>query len=127
MRTRPRLTTLPLSGLSKPASRLSSVVLPQPEGPTTATNSPRLMSSVKSRRTSTPPNERQTDSRLSGLSLISPTYARDLRQLQEQAVDDDANHADDDHVDDQQVYAQAVARVPDGEAQAVLARDHLGG
>src|SRR5215210_612739 len=101
MRTRPVLLTRPLSGLSKPASRLSSVVLPQPDGPTMATNSPRLMSSVKSLKTSTPPNEREIDSKLSGLSFISPTYARYFGQLQKQAVNHHAYQADDDHVDDQ--------------------------
>src|SRR6266851_4319460 len=39
----PSMTTRPASGLSKPASRRSSVVLPQPELPSRANNSPRSM------------------------------------------------------------------------------------
>ena len=38
----------PSSGVSKPASIRSSVVLPQPDGPSSAKNSLRLMSSEKS-------------------------------------------------------------------------------
>ena len=37
----PSIAIRPLSGLSKPAICFSSVVLPQPDGPTSATNSPR--------------------------------------------------------------------------------------
>ena len=36
----PSRYTLPLSGRSRPAMRLSSVVLPEPERPRSATNSP---------------------------------------------------------------------------------------
>jgi len=36
----PRRSTSPLPGLSRPPTHLRSVVLPQPEGPTTQTNSP---------------------------------------------------------------------------------------
>src|ERR1700675_3996305 len=36
----------PCSGLKKPAARLSSVVLPQPEGPSSVMNSPRRIDSV---------------------------------------------------------------------------------
>src|SRR2546421_611059 len=38
----------PLSGLSSPASMRSSVVLPQPDGPSSAKNSPALISSDRS-------------------------------------------------------------------------------
>ncbi len=38
---RPATSTVPASGVSKPAIRRSSVVLPQPEGPSRATISPR--------------------------------------------------------------------------------------
>src|SRR5512132_749067 len=98
MRICPRLVTRPRVGLSKPASRLSKVVLPHPDGPTMATNSPGAMSSEKSFRTSVAPKERETASRLSGLSFISPTYARNLREQQEQPVYDDADKAYDNHV-----------------------------
>ena len=36
----PRRTTSPPLGRSRPATHLRSVVLPQPDGPTTQTNSP---------------------------------------------------------------------------------------
>ena len=36
----PAMTTSPSSGTSSPATRLSSVDLPHPDGPITATNSP---------------------------------------------------------------------------------------
>src|SRR5690606_4617751 len=38
--SRPWIKTRPVSGCSSPATRRSRVVLPQPEGPTTATSSP---------------------------------------------------------------------------------------
>src|SRR4051812_19907586 len=127
MRICPRLMTRPEVGLSKPASRLSSVVLPHPDGPTMATNSPAATSSEKSLRTSVAPKEREMASRLSGLSFITPAYARHLGQLQEEPVNQNADEPDDDHIDDEQVHAQAVARIPDGETQSVLPGDHLGG
>ena len=43
----------PLSGLSMPAMRLSSVVLPEPDGPMSAVKSPPAMSSVMSESTGT--------------------------------------------------------------------------
>src|SRR5262245_45511229 len=38
---RPSMTISPLSGIRKPATRLSSVVLPQPDGPSSVISSPR--------------------------------------------------------------------------------------
>src|SRR5215204_5458361 len=127
MRARPSRLMAPDDGRSSPESRLSSVVLPHPEGPTTATNSPREISSERGLRTSTAPKERETFSRRSSLSLIAPTHTGNPRELDEEAVDDYADHSDDRHPDDEQVHPQPVARVPDGEAQPVPAGDHLGG
>ena len=45
---RPSTLTVPIEGLSNPAATLSKVVLPQPVGPTTETNSPSPMTSVVS-------------------------------------------------------------------------------
>src|SRR5215475_4493977 len=42
---RPSMAISPLSGIRKPATRLRSVVLPQPEGPSRVINSPRRTSS----------------------------------------------------------------------------------
>ena len=44
VRSRLATVTSPSSGLSRPAMRLSSVLFPQPDGPITATNSPRATS-----------------------------------------------------------------------------------
>src|SRR5690606_20171775 len=49
----PSTRSSPLSGLSIPAIRLSSVLLPDPEGPISAVNSPAAMSSVTSESTGT--------------------------------------------------------------------------
>ena len=46
--------------LPSPESMLRRVVLPHPDGPTSATNSPRWMSSVTLRTTSTPPKAWET-------------------------------------------------------------------
>src|SRR5919198_5433293 len=40
----PSMAMVPLSGIRKPAMRLRSVVLPQPEGPSSVINSPRRTS-----------------------------------------------------------------------------------
>jgi hypothetical protein len=53
--TRPSTRTSPSSGSSRPAMMLSSVVLPHPDGPHRATNSPRRMLSHTSRSASTWP------------------------------------------------------------------------
>ncbi len=45
----PNTSTVPLLGSSSPAATLSSVLLPQPVGPTTLTNSPAPTVSVTSR------------------------------------------------------------------------------
>src|SRR5262249_50419357 len=44
----PSTAISPLSGIKKPATRLSSVVLPQPEGPSSVISSPRRTSSETS-------------------------------------------------------------------------------
>src|ERR1044071_8954783 len=113
MRICPEVITFPVEGCSKLENRLSSVVLPHPEGPTMATNSPRSISSVRSRSTSTAPNDLQTRSRLSGLSFISPLNAWNLGQLHENSINGHANDANHDHPCDQQIHAQTIARVPD--------------
>ena len=50
-------TTHPASGCSKPAIIRSSVVLPQPDGPSTARSSPGSMSRFSSRTALTEPND----------------------------------------------------------------------
>src|SRR5215218_5705967 len=56
-RSCPASTTRPSSGVSKPASMRRSVVLPQPDGPSSAKNSPSRISS-ESRSTAAKPENR---------------------------------------------------------------------
>src|SRR5262249_37941693 len=108
----------------------SSVVLPQPEGPTTATNSPRRTSRFTPARTFTAPNACSTprSSRSTSVTaasaLVAPAHAGDPGQPHEQPIEEDTDEADRDHGRGEEVDAQAVARVPDCEAQALAARDH---
>src|SRR5579862_8277986 len=53
-RSWPSSSTRPSSGISRPASSRNSVVLPQPEGPSSAKNSPWKMSSDKAATAPTP-------------------------------------------------------------------------
>src|SRR4051794_18803793 len=63
---------LPPSGVSKPASMRSSVVLPQPDGPSSAKNSPARMSSESLSTAVKPPNRFVTRSmRNSGMSAAA--------------------------------------------------------
>src|ERR1051325_1205400 len=125
MRTRPAHSTRPVSGFMNFENRLSSVVLPHPDGPTTATNSPSVTSSDRWRKTSTAPKLSDTSSRRSGLSLITPPDTRDSRQLEQHAIYHHADHSNHDHAPDQQTHAQAIACVPDGEAQTRATGNHL--
>ncbi len=59
----------PASGRSSPAMMRSSVVLPEPEGPSSASNSPARMSSVKSRSTAAVSKVFETDSTLIAVAL----------------------------------------------------------
>src|SRR5215468_10281416 len=111
----PDVAIFPVVGRSKPESRFNKVVFPHPEGPTSATNSPRSTSRDMSRNTSTAPKDLHTVSRRKGLSLISPPYARDLRQLHEDSVDRHSDDSDHDHSRYQQIHSQPIARVPDCE------------
>ena len=52
---RPATVTLPPLGGSRPVISFIKEDLPQPEGPTTATNSPRAKLMLASERASTPP------------------------------------------------------------------------
>src|SRR6266550_7651688 len=126
MRTRPEHITLPDDGLRKPENRLSSVVFPHPEGPTTATNSPRNISRERSRKTSTEPKLTEASAIRNGLSFISPSDAANLREPHQDTIDHHADYADNDHSGDQQIHSQAVARVPDCKTQSIAPGDHFG-
>ena len=68
--TRPPMRISPAPTDSSPASIRSAVVLPEPDGPTTTSNSPSATSSVRSRTASTSPNRFDTPSNETG--AISP-------------------------------------------------------
>ena len=53
----PSMVMAPLSGVSKPAIMRSRVVLPQPDGPSSAKNSPRATSRLTSLTTVRPPKD----------------------------------------------------------------------
>ena len=65
MRTRAGRSTAPLVGRIHPEPRASSVVLPQPDGPTSDTNSPWRTSKLIPLNTSTSPNAWPTRSKRS--------------------------------------------------------------
>src|SRR5262250_2618742 len=62
----PSTVTVPLSAVSNPARIRSAVVLPQPEGPSSATSSPGAISSDSPLSARTVPNDLPTFSRLTG-------------------------------------------------------------
>src|SRR5436190_14326000 len=104
MRTRPIHSTFPDDGLMNWENRLSNAVLPQPEGPTTATNSPGDISNERPRKTTISPKLSETSSTHKGLSLITPPYTRYLRQLKQHPIDDDPDHSDYNHPANKQIH-----------------------
>src|SRR6185503_18363502 len=115
----------PLVGRSYPESRFSKVVFPHPDGPTTATNSPRLISNESFCRTVRVPKLRETSLTRMRLSLIAPPHAWDARQLDEQPIDDNPDQSDNHHSDYDQVVPEAVSGVPYEKAEPVPSCDHL--
>src|SRR5687767_11343478 len=123
MRTRSGRRTTPSVGRSQPEQRFSRVVLPHPEGPTTATNSPRRTSRSTSANAPTPAKAWPTRSRetrtsfmIAPSTLVAPAHAGDVHEARAQPVDARPDEADHQHRRDQQIGAQAVAGVPHGEA-----------
>src|SRR4051812_30885635 len=121
-RTAPSMRTSPSLACSKPAMIFISVDLPQPEGPTMATNSPSATDRL------TPPTTGR--SCLPALKLflillttilasIAPPYRFESFEFAHDGVQHQADDADDDHAGDDQVVAVAgIARVHDQVAQA---------
>src|SRR5262249_9925971 len=70
----PSMAISPLSGIRKPPTRLSSVVLPQPDGPSSVISSPRRTSSETASSAATLPKRLVTPSR--STSIFSPPVAR---------------------------------------------------
>src|SRR5690242_12335039 len=113
----PSMMIAPLSGRTNPAIRFNRVVLPQPEGPTSATNSPsrtlKLTCSMTSRRplSDSKPLVRP---RTSILVRIAPPDPPVALQQAHQTIQRQADEADDDHSGDHQVVAvSGVAGVHD--------------
>src|SRR5690242_10318844 len=99
VRCAPSMTTSPASGRMKPASMLRSVDLPQPDGPTIATNSPsRTVKLTSSMTGSVPLSEAKLLRRLriSILVRIAPPDPADLLQHAHDAVERESDQADDD-------------------------------
>src|SRR3954468_4644008 len=115
-----------------------SVVLPQPDGPTIATNSPSPTSKFRSWMTSsrplsvgnplrTPRREIFVDAEPWRSMGIAPPH--DLHPLEHahDAVERQTDEPDDDHAGDHEVITVAgVARIDDEIAETRAQRDHLG-
>src|SRR5690242_14710579 len=129
-RTTPFTFTAPESGARNPAMMFNSVVLPQPDGPTMATNSPSPM--VKS----TPATTGSGPFSVGKLFLtllttiltgIAPPDRLDPFQAAHRAVEQQPGDADDDHRGhDQIVTVAGIARVDDQVTKARPEGDHLG-
>ena len=130
-----RTARSPLVGRSNPATRLSRVDFPQPDGPSRATNSPSPMSrltSCSARDSDAPANifevvrneivpigQAWNDCRRCQPStqVSSAMIRRSLRE---------AEQADRHHVGDHHIHAADIVGVPQNVAEAGLDRDHLG-
>src|SRR5688572_15092316 len=118
----PESSTVPLVGLSNPATRLRSVLLPQPEWPISVTNSPLRMVRSMPVRIDDAPNDMPTPSTLRNLSIVEAPGREHQRLLKQQA-----DHADGEDGDHDVLDFQVVPLVPDPEADADAAGEHLGG
>src|SRR5260370_42047967 len=78
-RSWPSSSTRPASGISKPASKRSSVVLPQPEGPRSAKNSPWKISSDSAATALTPEKRLLTASNRTSGGTIGSLRDADAR------------------------------------------------
>src|SRR5207253_2183237 len=77
----PSSSTRPSLGVSKPASRRSNVLLPQPEGPSSAKNSPAKMSRVGAATAPGGP------ARLRAVIIAEPHHGPRVRQDRDHAVE----------------------------------------
>src|ERR1700710_446916 len=126
----PSTSTLPSSGRSKPEMMFISVDLPQPDGPTIATNSPSATDSVNPSTTGRRPasvSKPFFTPWMSILADIAPLHCLESFEQAGDAVQQEPDQADDDHAGDDEVVAvSGVARVHDHVAQPRAQRDHLG-
>src|SRR6185369_15640253 len=130
VRSSPSIRIEPSSGRTKPAMMFISVDLPQPEGPTIATNSPSPTDSDASSTTASVSRPDGNDLRMPRTSIlvrISPPHHAEAFEKPHHSIEQKADQADDDHRRDHQIVAVAgVARVDDQEAETRAQRDHLG-
>src|SRR5690349_14894056 len=139
--SRPSTRILPELGSEKPATALSRVDLPQPEGPSRQTNWPCGISSWMSCRATTwrPSPANTLPTRLMRIcaawaaveAIISVLQAAvPAQQVVVQAVHGDVDRqpqqADGDHAGDDLVGPEVLARLKNAETQAIVHRDHLG-
>src|SRR3569833_787323 len=127
----PSMTTAPDSGRTNPAIMFMSVDFSQPEGPTTATNSP----SPTVKLTLSPPgsgplSERKLflSPRTSILVRIAPPDPTDSFQQTHDRIQRQSDQPDDDHAGDNQIVAiPGVTRVHDHVAESGVQGEHLRG
>src|SRR5262245_12142841 len=125
----PSRATVPRSGRSKPAKICRRVDLPHPEGPMMLTNSP--SATVKSMPSSTgsePFRVGYSFHRSVTVILvpIAPPYHVEPLEPPHEAVQQQANHANDSHPGHYQVIpVPGVARIDDQETEAGIDGDHL--
>src|SRR5688572_3003230 len=112
----------PRVGLIRPATRLRSVLLPQPEWPMSVTNSPLRMVRSMPVRISEAANDMPTASTLRYLSIAEAPGDQHQPLLQQQADDADGEDRDHDVLD-----LEVVPLVPHPEADAYAPGQHLGG
>src|SRR5687767_14240427 len=110
----PSTSTAPSSGCSKPAMMFISVLLPQPEGPTMATNSPSATVKLTSDTTGRGPcaEAKPLLTRCTAIlrsADIAPPHDLELLEQAGGGIEQQADGADDDHAGHDQVVA--VARV----------------
>src|SRR5262249_4896834 len=103
----------------------SSVVFPQPEGPTIAKVSRFCNSNEIFPITERSPYAWTMLSSTMTLSLITPPNAGNSRESHEHAIDDYADEAYRNHGHDEQIHAKPVSRVPNRMTQAVLTAEHF--
>src|SRR6187549_2317549 len=115
LRSAPSIRIAPSSGRSNPAMTLSRVDLPQPEGPTIATNSPSPTAKLTPSTTGSVPKRLPTASTtILDSADIAPLHRVGPLEQPRRAVEQQADHADDDHARDHQVIAVAgIARIHD--------------
>src|SRR5690606_1632613 len=100
LRLFPSIRIAPRSAFSNPAMMLSMVDLPQPEGPTIATNSPSATSKLTSSTTARSPNPLLIPSMTILLADIAPLHHVELLEQAGGAVEQQPDHADEDHAGD---------------------------